>query len=190
MTDWHPIVGALGGIITFASIIPYAKDILYGTTRPNIVSYILWGMLLAISMFAQSSSGASWSIILIWADLLVVVAVIAFCIFGYGYKKYGRLEFFCFSLAIIAIISWQVTEEPVWAIIFALVADILAGVPTIVKTYRDPRSEIPTAWFMTAIGGVLGILSTTIIDLPNLLFPIWIVLINSAVGILALRGRK
>jgi hypothetical protein len=189
MINWHLTLGIVAGIIAFASIIPYVKDILHGTTRPNIVSYGLWALLLSIGMLGQISSGASWSIIFLLGDLLAVLAVITLCLMGYGYGKYGKLEWTCVVLAIIAIVSWQITDRPLLAIIFALIADMLAAIPTIVKTYYDPRSELPLGWFMVAFGGVLGIASNTIFDLPNLLFPVYVVLINGTVGVLALRYR-
>ncbi|MDB5204224.1 MAG: hypothetical protein JWP09_252 [Candidatus Taylorbacteria bacterium] len=187
MNDWHQVVGTMGGLIAFFSIIPYIKDILHGTTRPNVVSYILWCILLSISVFAQYSSGASWTILLVGADLAAALMVILFCFTGYGYKKYGPLEIICFTLAIIAIVLWQVTNNPLLAIIFSLIADILAGIPTIVKTYRDPKSELPLGWFMVAFGALLSLISNTIFDLPNLLFPVWILIVNTLIGFLALR---
>jgi len=189
MFDWHLALGVVGGLLAFASIIPYIKDILHGTTRPNVVSYSLWAALLSISMLAQLSSGASWSIVFLLGDLLAVFAVIVLCTMGYGYGKYGKLEWVCTALAIIAVVLWQVTSEPLLAIIFALIADILAGIPTVVKTYRDPKSEIPIGWFMVAAGAVLGIISNTVFDLANMLFPVYVLIINTTVGTLALRGE-
>jgi len=187
MNDWHQVLGTIGGLLAFLSIVPYIKDILHGTTRPNVVSYVLWCILLSISVFAQYSSGASSTIILVVMDLAAALVVVIFCLTGYGYKKYGLIEIICFVLAIVAIVLWQLTSNPLLAIIFTLIADILAGVPTIVKTYRDPKSELPLGWFMVAFGAFLSLISNTIFDLPNLLFPVWILIVNTLVGFLALR---
>lgn len=189
MLDWRFLLSSLGGVIAFVSIVPYIRDIIHGTTRPNIVSYILWCILLSISIVAQYSAGASWTILLVGADLAAALTVIGFCFVGYGYKRYGPIEVVCFVLAVIAIILWQMTNNPLLAIIFSLIADILAGVPTIVKTYRDPKSELPLGWFMVAFGALLSLISNTIFDLPNLLFPIWILIVNTLIGVLALRKR-
>ncbi len=174
MNDWHQILGTIGGLFAFFSIVPYIKDILHGTTRPNVVSYVLWCVLLSISTFAQYTSGASSTIILSIGDLAAALVVVIFCFTGYGYKKNGPIEVVCFGLAIVAIILWQITNNPLLAIACALVADILAGIPTIVKTYRDPKSELPLGWFMVAFGALLSLISNTIFDPPNLLFPGWI----------------
>lgn len=189
MADWHLILAIVAGLITFASIIPYTKDILHGTTRPNVVSYILWAILLSIGMLGQWSSGASWSIVFLIGNLLSMLVVITFCLAGYGYKGYGKIEWVCVVLAIVAIISWQITDEPLFAIFFAFSADVLATIPTVVKTYHDPKSELPLGWLMVACGALLGIISSTKFDFANLLFPAWALIVNSTVAILALRDR-
>lgn len=188
--DWHLIVGSIGGLIAFFSIIPYAKDILRGTTRPNVASYSLWAFLVAISMMAQIDAGASWSLILLIGDFLAVLIVLLFCIAGYGYKKYSWVEYVCFALGILAIVLWQITSQPLLAICFAILADLIASIPTVVKTYRDPWSELPFAWFLVAFGAMLGIVSTNIWNLENILFPLNILIINGTVAIIAFLGRR
>ncbi len=190
MYDWHIVLGIIAGLIGFSSIFPYVKDILHGTTRPNIFTYAIWGLLSLISISAQISSGASWSLIFLFGDLLAVITVITLCLFGYGYKKYGRTEGVCTAIALVAIVAWQVTGNPLIAIFFSIIADLVASIPTIIKTFRDPQSEIPGPWFIVAFGALLGIISTTIFDLSNLLFPAYILMINGTVGAIAFFGRR
>ncbi len=188
--DLRFVLGVLGGIITAFSVIPYVRDIMKKTTRPNSVSWSIWVLLLTISIFAQWSAGASWSIILLIGDLIGTSTIAALSFAGYGYGKYGRLEWTCLGLAILAIISWQITSQPIWAIVFAIIADALAAFPTLVKAFRDPRSEHPTMWLLISLGALLGIASTTIVNAANLLFPFYLFVINSTIGITTLVGRK
>ena len=188
--DWHLVVGTIGGVLAMVAVIPYIKDILHGTTRPNIVSFSLWAVLLAISIVAQMSAGASWSVVLLIGDLIGTSSIVVLCLIGYGYGKYGWLELVCTILAIIAIVSWQLTHEPVLALVFAVVADLMAAVPTIVKAYRDPWSEAPTQWLLIALASALAIASTTIFDPANLIFPVYLLLVNGTTGTLAFFGRR
>jgi hypothetical protein len=188
--DLHLYVGVLGGVIGFAAIFPYIASILRRDSRPNVVSYALWSLLIGVSIWAQVDSGASWSLIFMVGDLLSVLAVVALCAVGYGYGRYGRIEWVCTALAIAAVVLWQLTDEPVLAIVLALAADVLAAAPTIVKTWRDPWSETPWTWLAVALGAALGVASTTIFDFANLLFPIGVFFINFAIGLVALVGRR
>ncbi len=188
--DWHTILGLIAGLLAIYAIVPYIKDILHGTTRPNAVSYTIWEFLLLISLCAQLTSGASWSVLMLAGDLVGTGIIVILCLKGYGYRKYGPLEWTCLALAILAIVLWQITKQPLLAIIFALIADLMAAVPTIVKTYRDPWSEVPTTWFIIAGAACLSLISTEIHDAPNMLFPAYLLFVNGLVGTMAFFGRR
>jgi hypothetical protein len=186
----HLILGIISGILAALAIIPYIKDILHGSTRPNIVSWALWVLLLGISILAQWSAGASWSLIFLIGDFIGTSAVLILCLTGYGYSKYTWVEWTCLALAVIAIIAWQLAHQPVLAILFAIIADLMASVPTVVKAYRDPWSEDPSVWIIICIASLLGIFSTTIFNAANLIFPAYIFFINGLIGLLSLIGRR
>jgi len=188
--DWHPIIGTIGGLLALGAIIPYIKDIFHGTTRPNVVSYSIWAALLLISILAQWSAGASWSILLLIGDFIGTSTIVVLCFIGYGYKKYSWVEWTSLILAVVATVAWQLTKEPVIALVFAIIADALAALPTLMKSIRDPWSEFPLTWFMIALGALFSIFSSTIYDTPNLLFPFYLLIVNGSIGIAALIGRR
>lgn len=188
--NWHGVIGTLAGLVAMVAAVPYVIDIVKNNVRPNTVSFALWTILLLISLFAQLSAGASWSVLMLVGDTIGTGTILVLCLAGYGYKKYGWLEKICFILAIIAIISWQVTSQPLLAIILAIVADILAAIPTLAKSYRDPWSESPTMWFMMCASATLSLLSTTIYNAENMLFSSYILVINLAVGLTILVGQR
>jgi hypothetical protein len=143
-----------------------------------------------ISIVAQINAGASWSVILLIGDFIGTSSIVVFCLIGYGYGKYSWIEWTCLTLAVLAVISWQATQQPILAIAFAVIADAMAAVPTLAKASRDPWSEHPTMWLILALGALLSILSTTIFNLPNLLFPGYLLVVNGSIGVVALVGRK
>lgn len=188
--DWHQTLGIASGLIAFFAVVPYIRDILHGTTRPNIFSFALWSAMLFISIFAQISAGASWSVLLIIGDCVGTTTIVLLCLAGYGYGKYGRLEWVCTALAVLAIASWQITEQPLLAILFAVVADALAAVPTVLKAYRDPWSESAAQWLLIAFAAALAIASSTIFDIANIIFPAYLLTVNGLTGLLTFFGRR
>lgn len=188
--DWHLILGIISGLVAMVAVVPYIKDILHGTTRPNTFSWGLWVLLLSISLLAQFSAGASWSVLMIAGDLIGTASILVLCLWGYGYGKYGWIEWVCSALAIVAIGLWQFAHEPVLAIVFAAVADLMAAIPTLVKAYKDPWSEAPTQFFVISFAGLLAIFSTTVFDAANLIFPAYLFLLNGLIGVVAFVGRR
>lgn len=59
----------------------------------------------------------------------------------------------------IGLILWLITKVGNVAIFFSIVADGLAAVPTIVKAYKYPDTEIAWPWLATDFGVVLTLLT-------------------------------
>lgn len=180
--DWHIVLGVAAGVVQATSLIPYVRDIFAGNTKPNAVSWILWTLLQGIALAAQISSGASWSAILLAVMTFNTALISVLALRGYGYKRYGLLDYTCFALALAAIVAWQSTDEPVAAIALVIFADFLAAVPTIAKVYREPNSENLLGWSMVAVAAVMSVFSSALYDAANLAFPIYIVAIAGAIA--------
>ncbi|HVU79979.1 MAG TPA: hypothetical protein VHD37_01295, partial [Candidatus Paceibacterota bacterium] len=188
--DWHQVAALITGVLTLSAVVPYVRDMLRGTTRPNLVTWGLWLIIQAIFIAAQFSAGASLSVLLPLAEMLTVGLVFALGLFGYGYRKYRGLDVVCLGIAVAAIVLWQISSDPLAAMWLALAADLVAGVPTLAKAYLDPKSETPSAYFLVFISAMFGGLSSAVIDMPNLMWPVYICAFNGSVLALILLGRK
>lgn len=189
LLDWHVATAALSGVLAVASAIFYVVDMLRGgDTKPNAVSYFLWTVLQEIMLVAQIREGASWSAVFVFFATLDTAIITILAVVGYGYRKYGWIDLICFIFAIGAAVAlWH---SPVDAIIIAIVGDFVAFCPTIVKTYREPRSEHLTAWALMTISSAFGVASAEILNAANLAFPIYQVVICGFIFCLAYFGRK
>ena len=188
--EWHATVGVISGILQVGSIIPYVRDILKGTTRPNAVSTGLWMLLAGIAFVAQISAGASWSVILVGGIAFNCTVVTVLALSGYGYAKYGKLDWLCLALGLTSIGAWILTENPVVAIILAVIASIIANIPTVVKTYREPHSEHAFSWLVVVTASSLSLLSTAQWNIQNLLYPFEDWILNLTIFSLAFWGQR
>lgn len=190
LLDWHVATAALSGAFAVSSAYIYIKDMLRGgETKPNAVSFFLWTILSEIALVAQIREGASWSAVFMFFMTLDTAIVTILAVNArYGYRKYSWRDVVCFIIATGAAIAlWH---DPVDAIILAIVGDIFAFYPTIVKTYQEPRSEHLTAWALITMASVLGVLSTDVLNIANLAFPVYQIVMNGLIWALAYFGRK
>lgn len=72
----------------------------------------------------------------------------------------------------------------------ALLADVLAGIPTLIESYRHPESESWIAYTISAVGFGISLLSVQTYDFENTAFVAYIFVMNSAFAVLASRGRQ
>ncbi len=188
MNDWHAILGLLSGLLIFFAVVPYIRDILKGETKPNAVSWFGWTLLLAIGLAAQIKEGASFSALLIAGDVLGTGVVFILSL-KYGVAKYSLLDKTSLALGLLAILLWSITKNPLVALVLSVLADFIVSIPTVRKSISDPLSETPSAFFMFAIAALMGIISTTKFDLANLLFPVYLLVINLVIAGFSYRGR-
>jgi len=92
--------------------------------------------------------------------------------------KLTRFDVICGILSLIGLALWLITKVGNIAILFSIVADALAALPTLVKAYKYPETEIAWPWLATCIGIVLTLLTLKELTFANSGFIIYIFIIN------------
>ena len=151
------IVGALFQALCCFS---YLMGTLKGKTQPNRVSWLLWSVAPGIAFFAQISQGVGLSaLITFMVGFCPAVIFIASFFNKKAVWKLSRFDYFCGAMAVLAIILWQVTKVGNIAIMFSILADFFAAVPTIVKPYRHPETEDYRVYLGSIISGIITLLA-------------------------------
>lgn len=188
--DWHPALAIISGIVQILSVVPYVRDMFWGRTRPNIVSWSLWTVLQSIALAAQLSAGFSWSMLLLAAMTLNTAFVVVLAARGYGYRQYGGLDYTCGVIGAAAIVLWLITGQPLAALTLSVLADFIIAIPTVAKTIRDPHSETLLSWFLVAVASAFTLLSITEFTPSNLLYPSYLFLITASMTGIIFVGQK
>jgi hypothetical protein len=76
-----------------------------------------------------------------------------------SYWKISRLDYICGALSVLAVVLWLITDTGIIAIVLSILADLLAGVPTLIKAYKDPKSEHHGVFRNGAISAVITMLT-------------------------------
>ena len=140
------IIGSLGGLY-------YLVETIRGNAQPNRITWLLWGifpMVIFVAQRAQDVESQSWTSLVAGLTPLLVVAASFFN--KKAYWKSEPRDYYLMAAAIVGIILWAITDEPNLALLFALLADVLAGIPTLIKSYRYPESESWIAYAISAFG--------------------------------------
>jgi hypothetical protein len=89
-----------------------------------------------------------------------------------------RLDVICGILSIVGIILWSITRVGDVAIFFSILADGLAGLPTIIKSYKNPETENYKVFLFGGISALITLLTINIWNLAHFGFPLYILLVN------------
>ncbi len=171
----HPNFVILGAIIFFLGSIGYIWNTVKGKVKPNKVTWFIWSLAPLIAFAAQINQGIGMEALLTFMiGFVPVIVFVASFINKKSYWKIERLDLICGSLSVTGLILWQITKVGNIAIFFSLVADFLALLPTLVKSYRQPETENYLLYFGNSIFALLTILTIKDWNFANYAFPLYI----------------
>lgn len=182
-------LGYASGILMMLSVVPYARSILRGETKPQRMTWFIWSVLILIALFSQFAKGATWSLLLTAGDSIAVLIVFILSIkFGMGGLR--KMDIISLCGAGLSLILWYLTKEPAVALFLIILIDLIGANLTIVKAWKNPETENWVGWAMCGVGGFLGILAVGSFNFVLLSYPIYICLINTIMAIIILgRGK-
>lgn len=159
--------------------VSYVLTTVKGKTQPNRVSWLLWAVIAFIIFSAQIDEGVGVQVILTFIAGLGPLAVfIASFINKRAYWKISNLDIFCGVLSVLAIAIWLATGSGVYAIGLGILADFLASIPTIVKSYNHPESENVAIFRNALIGSIITLLTINNWSFSVYAFALYLLLVN------------
>jgi hypothetical protein len=175
----NPNFVILGVILQLLGSWSYFLDTLKGKIKPNKVSWLLWSIAPLIAFAAMIKQGVG-----ITALATFVVGFVPLIIFITSFVnkeakwEIGKLDIVCGFLSVVGLILWLITKVGNIAIFFSIVADGLAAIPTIVKSYRFPETENSTVYFFGVVNAVVALMALSKWNFQSYGFPIYLFFVD------------
>ncbi len=181
--------GILSAFFTFAGLVPYFLEISKREIYPHNLSWLGWAFITFVGGMAMLADGGKWSVVILFANSLSCILVVCYSI----YKKVGVwsttiYDYLFFGLGVLGVILWQTFDMPLIAVVCSVVADFSFGLPTIIKAYKNPKSELPLAWLSCSIAGLLSLFALQSFVVGEFLYPLYLFIFDTVVFLIALIG--
>ena len=169
----------LAAALLLIGIASYVYDTLRGKVKPNRISWFLWALAPLVGFAAEVKDGVGLlAIMTFFVGFDPLLVVIASFFNKDSQWKVTKFDLICGFLSIAGLLLWLVTKTGSVAIIFAILADFLAGVPTIIKSFKFPETENAFAYFTGVLAAPITVLTITHWTFSNYAFPIYIFFMN------------
>lgn len=178
------------GVIDLAANFPYIRDALKGKTKPNIASWSTWTLINGISAVAALAAGGAFNTVVLGTSYFIGSLSILLIGVYRGTRKYTVFDGVCQSIAIIGVILWQVSNDPNFAILFAIIADIFAVIPTVKHAYFHPNEETWSTFAIASVGAFAFLCLAPSISFAALAIPIDFFLVNTLLAAIILYRDK
>jgi hypothetical protein len=170
----------LGAAFNIVGLSAYVRDTLRGVTFPNRVTWALWAAAPLIAFAAELGQGVGLeSLMTFMVGFGPLVVFGASFVSRHGYARITRFDIACGSLSVVAIVAWWITGKGDVAILFSILADLLAAVPTLRKAYTHPHTETALAFLCSGISAFITLLTIDDWTFAVAGFPIYIMAMST-----------
>ncbi len=181
----------LSAVISLSGAVAYIRDMFRGKSKPNLVTWGLWGFAPLIATGAALSINADqWSTVRIFMSgfgpLLVFLA--AFVV-RQGYWKLSSFDYACGGLSLVALFAWLGADSAVLAILLAAIAELFATLPTIIKAWKYPETETLYTYFVGLFTASIVIPAIPVWNIENAAFQVYLLVANTTLFFIVLRGH-
>ena len=169
----------VGALISTVGEIGYLIDTAKGKIKPNRVSFLLWSIAPFIAFAAMVKQGVGIDALMTFSlGFFPLLIFIASFVNKKAEWKITKFDLICGFLSIVGLVLWLITKVGNVAIFFSIVADGLAAIPTVVKSYKYPETEEAWPWLMPSIGVFLTLLTLNKITFTNSGFNLYVFILN------------
>jgi len=188
----HPNFVILGLIIGFTGGASYLISTIKGKTRPNRVTWFLWALAPLIAFVAEIKEGVG---IQAWMTFGAGFGPLLIFLSSFVNKKsvwkLRKFDFICGGLALVGLFLWYITRNGNFAIFFSILADAMAAVPTLIKSYYFPETENYHTYLTAATSATITLLTIDIWDFAYFGFPLYLlILCTTFVLVIKFRAGK
>ncbi len=169
----------VGTLIGASGAFAYVWKTIMGKVKPNKVSFLLWSIAPMIAFAAQVKQGVGIEALMTFSTgFLPLLTFIASFANKKAEWKLTKFDVACGVLSVAGLILWLMTKVGNVAIFFSIAADGLAALPTLVKAFKHPETEIAWPWLATCVGVALTLLTLKEWTFANCGFIVYIFIID------------
>ena len=146
-------------LLNFIGHILYAKSIVKQHAKPNLVSWFIWMVAPFLGVYFEIKAGAGLSVLPIFVAGLGSLLILSVATFTKnGFWKVSTLDIYCGLFSILALVFYIFTHNLGISILFAILSDGLAAMPTIIKSWKFPETEMWAPYLLPIFSNIAGLL--------------------------------
>lgn len=178
----------ISSLIALASPIVYAKAIFRGEAKPHRTTRLI---LLLITSLATASLFAQHNTVAIWlAGVSTLQSILIFILsIKHGMGGWEKKDLLCLFIAVVGIVLWQTTKNPVIALYASIAADFTGMIPALIKTFHLPKTEVWTFYALDTVAAIFSLMAVKNFTIQEFSYPVYILLINFVMVLLIVRPQ-
>ena len=182
-------IAIVASLLAIVGNVPYLHDIVTRKVKPHPYTWFVWSIVSCTIFFGQIAKGAGVVAIPTAASEIFTIIIFFFSL-QYGFKKINHIDTIFLIIALLGFIPWIITKDPTMSVIVAVSVDLVAFMPTIRKTWKNPETETGLLYSMNVLRHILMLFSLEAYNIATTLHSIAMIASNSLMTILIARNKN
>jgi len=167
-------------VISVVVLYFFIVNLLEGKTKPNLVTWFFWSLAPILGTYLQIKAGAGLSVLPVFFAGFFPLIIFFIALFNKNsYWKITQFDIFCGIFCSAALLLWLITKNTSLSLFFAILADALAAVPTLIKSWKFPDTEFAYGYAPGIINNIIGLLIIKNWNFSVYSFGIYFIVLNS-----------
>ncbi len=182
------VVAIIAVILAIVGNVPYLRDVVKLRVKPHPYTWLMWSIVSGVTFFGQLAKGAGVGALPTAVSEIFTIVIFVFSL-RYGFKNIDRKDTYFLIAALLGIIPWLITDDPTLSVVIVVSIDLIAFIPTIRKTWNNPRTETPLLFSMNAARHVLTLFSLQAYNIATTLHSIAMIITNALMTGIIIKGK-
>jgi hypothetical protein len=178
----------IASILAVIGNVPYLIDVIKNKIKPHPYTWLVWSIVSAVTFFGQIAKGAGIGAIPTGASEIFTLLIFIFSL-KHGFKGIQKKDTLFLIIALAGIIPWIVTKDPTLSVIIVVSIDLVAFIPTLIKTWKFPKTELPILYAMNVIRHILTLFSLEAFNIATTLHSFAMIVTNFIMTLFIERHR-
>lgn len=171
---WKIFISVLAAGLLIGSQVTYVRHIWQRKIQPVFLSWLGWGMLMLATAFVQGlDEGFATEQLTLFMSGGTCIFI---GLFARWHQQFSRQRFDVHYLFFggVCFVLYLLFDEVWIATIFALVADLFMGIPTLMSAWKTPENEKSSSWYFAGISWMLSVIVCLDGPLIFMSFPLYL----------------
>ncbi len=183
------VINIVAGMFLATAQTIYIIQILKKQITPSLFTWMGWSVLVGVALLSQLIElGWNWTLI---GHLFSAIGCTLIFLIAWITKNYVvlRRDWHYLYLGLACIILYLLFIDPWSTTMFAIFADAVLGMPTIIKAAKEPKTEKTAGWNIALVCWTLTLITCNKDQLLFFLFPAYCFIFNASMVYLTSNKR-
>ena len=181
--------GTAALVINIVGYVPYIRGIFSGKVKPQRITWGIWSILTLVAFVNQVLNGGGYSTLFFGSTAALVLIVFILSI-RKGVGGGTNFDKAVLVVATLLLAYWIFSRDTYYSTLIAIAIDSAGALPSIIKAYKSPETEVYLQWLLAAIAGLLSMFAVPTISFILIAYPAYVFVMNTVIVIAKYLGQK